>query len=44
MAVSADMARRLPAGSPLIPIPQAFHHVMADQPLALVSALRGFLA
>ena len=40
----ADMARRLPAGSPLIPIPQAFHHVMADQPLALVAALRGFLA
>ncbi|TPE59492.1 alpha/beta hydrolase [Sandaracinobacter neustonicus] len=39
-----DMARRLPAGTPLIPIPQAYHHVMADQPLALVSALRAHLA
>ena len=40
----ADMARRLPAGSPMIPIPDAYHHVMADQPLALVAALRAFLA
>ncbi len=40
----ADMASRLPAGSPLIPIPEAYHHVMADQPLALVSALRALLA
>ena len=40
----AEMAKRLPAGSPLIPIPQAYHHVMADQPLALVSALRALLA
>ena len=40
----ADMARRLPAGSPLVPIPEAYHHVMADQPLALVSALRALLA
>lgn len=39
-----DMARRLPAGSPLIPIPEACHHVMADQPLALVCALRALLA
>lgn len=39
-----EMAGRLPAGSPLIPIPQAYHHVMADQPLALVSALRALLA
>ena len=39
-----DMAARLPAGSRLIPIPEAYHHVMADQPLALVSALRGLLA
>jgi pimeloyl-ACP methyl ester carboxylesterase len=40
----ADMASRLPAGSPLIPIPEAYHHVMADQPLALVAALRAFLS
>lgn len=40
----ADMIERLPAGSPLIPIPAAYHHVMADQPLALVSALRALLA
>jgi pimeloyl-ACP methyl ester carboxylesterase len=40
----ADMAARMPAGSKLVPIPQAYHHVMADQPLALVAALRGLLA
>ncbi|MGL6042881.1 MAG: alpha/beta fold hydrolase, partial [Sandaracinobacteroides sp.] len=40
----ADMAARMPPGSPLIPIPEAHHHVMADQPLALVSALRALLA
>lgn len=40
----ADMAARMPPGSKLVPIPEAYHHVMADQPLALVSALRGLLA
>lgn len=40
----ADMAARMPAGSKLVPIPEAFHHVMADQPLALAAALRGLLA
>jgi pimeloyl-ACP methyl ester carboxylesterase len=40
----ADMAARLPAGSQLVPIPEACHHVMADQPLALVAALRALLA
>lgn len=40
----ADMAARLPPGSKLVPIPEAYHHVMADQPLALVAALRGRLA
>jgi pimeloyl-ACP methyl ester carboxylesterase len=39
----ADMAARLPPGTPLIPIPEAHHHVMADQPLALVAALRALL-
>jgi pimeloyl-ACP methyl ester carboxylesterase len=38
------MAARMPAGTPLIPIPEAYHHVMADQPLALVAALRALLA
>jgi pimeloyl-ACP methyl ester carboxylesterase len=38
------MAARMPPGSKLVPIPQAYHHVMADQPLALVAALRGLLA
>ena len=40
----ANMAARMPPGSKRIPIPQAYHHVMADQPLALVAALRGLLA
>ena len=34
----------LPAGTPLIAIPDAAHHVMIDQPLALVSALRTLFA
>ncbi len=43
-ALIADMAERLPADTPIIPIPGAYHHVMADQPLALVAALRALLA
>ncbi len=43
-ALVADMARRLPPGTPLVPLPEAGHHVMADQPLALVAALRALLA
>jgi pimeloyl-ACP methyl ester carboxylesterase len=34
----------LKAGTPVIQIPEAYHHVMADQPLALVAALRSSLA
>lgn len=34
----------LPAGSPAIAVPDAEHHVMVDQPLAFVSALRGLFA
>lgn len=30
-----------PPGSPCIMIPEAWHHIMVDQPLAFVSALRG---
>jgi pimeloyl-ACP methyl ester carboxylesterase len=33
-----------PARSPMIAIPEAEHHVMVDQPLALVAALRTLLA
>ncbi len=31
-------------GTPFVPIPQADHHVLLDQPLALVAALRALLA
>lgn len=34
----------LPANTPTIAIPDAAHHVMIDQPLALVSALRALLS
>ena len=33
-----------PEGTPKIEIPDAEHHVMIDQPLAFVAALRGLLA
>jgi pimeloyl-ACP methyl ester carboxylesterase len=42
-----DMARmksQLRPGSRVIEIPEAYHHVLADQPLALVAALRALLA
>lgn len=45
---SGRMGRRLrqmaPPGTPFIDIPEAYHHVMVDQPLALVAALRSLLA
>jgi pimeloyl-ACP methyl ester carboxylesterase len=31
-------------GSPFVAVPEANHHVMVDQPLALVAAMRGLLA
>lgn len=34
----------LPNGTPIIPIPDADHHVLVDQPLAVVATLRGLLA
>ncbi len=40
----AAMRAALPAGSPAIGIPGAEHHVMVDQPLAFVTALRGLFA
>jgi pimeloyl-ACP methyl ester carboxylesterase len=33
-----------PAQSPWIVIPDAGHHIMVDQPLALVAALRALIA
>jgi pimeloyl-ACP methyl ester carboxylesterase len=41
----AGLAPRIvPAGAPCIAIPDSEHHVMADQPLALVASLRSVLA
>ena len=40
----AYMRGLAPAGTPFIAIPDADHHVMVDQPLALVGALRALLA
>ncbi|CAN5314694.1 alpha/beta hydrolase [soil metagenome] len=42
--VVAYVAGVLPAGSPQIEIPAARHHVMVDEPLAFVGALRGLFA
>ncbi len=36
--------KAFPNGTPVIPIPEAAHHVLIDQPLALVSSLRTLLA
>ena len=30
--------------APMVEIPQAYHHVLLDQPLALIAALRAILA
>ena len=38
------MAKVVPADAPRILIPDSDHHVMIDQPLAFVAALRGLLA
>jgi pimeloyl-ACP methyl ester carboxylesterase len=40
----AGEASGLPEGAPEIQIPDSAHHVMADQPLALVAVLRALLA
>lgn len=40
----AAMRATLPSGTPAIEIPDAEHHVMIDQPLAFVSALRGLFS
>jgi pimeloyl-ACP methyl ester carboxylesterase len=41
---AAYMRRLAPAGTPTVVIPDADHHVMVDQPLAFVAALRGLLS
>ncbi len=40
----AAMRALLPPATPAVAIPDAEHHVMVDQPLAFISALRGLLA
>jgi pimeloyl-ACP methyl ester carboxylesterase len=42
-AMAAQIEALLPAGSPLIELPDAGHHPMLDQPLPLVAALRTLL-
>lgn len=46
--IDRDMIARIrtkyPSGMPWVEIPAAGHHVMVDQPLAFVAALRGLLA
>jgi len=41
---AGQVARFIPPGTPQIAIPDSEHHVMVDQPLALVAALRALLA
>ena len=38
------MYELLNRNSPLVEIPQAHHHLMLDQPLAFIAALRALLA
>ena len=45
--VGAERARRMadtvPGHAPIVELPDCHHHLMMDQPLALVTALRGML-
>lgn len=43
-AVVRSILARLPAGTAAVAVPDADHHVMVDQPLALVAALRALVA
>ncbi|HEY5070767.1 MAG TPA: alpha/beta hydrolase [Caulobacteraceae bacterium] len=43
-AASSQMANLIPPDAPSIMIPDSEHHIMVDQPLALVAALRALLA
>jgi pimeloyl-ACP methyl ester carboxylesterase len=42
--IAAFASSIAPAGSPLVEIPEAHHHVIIDQPLAFVAALRALLS
>lgn len=42
--VAGYIASRAAPGTPMVEIPDAHHHVMLDQPLAFVTAIRGLLA
>lgn len=42
--IVARQRAQAPAGTPFVEIPQAHHHLMIDQPLALVSVLRTLCA
>ncbi len=42
--IAAHMRGVYPPGTPMIAVPEAGHHIMMDQPLALVAALRAMLA
>lgn len=42
--VTAWFRQNAPAGTPMLAVPEAHHHMMLDQPLATVAALRGLLA
>ena len=42
--VTPEMAALVPGGLPVVELPEAGHHPMLDQPLALVTAIRTLLA
>jgi len=42
--MAAEMARLVPAGLPVVDLPDAGHHPMLDRPLTLVTGLRTLLA
>ena len=42
--MTEESRRRIPANVPEIVIPDSAHHIMVDQPLALVASLRTLLA
>ncbi|WP_182379265.1 alpha/beta hydrolase [Nocardioides sp. WS12] len=42
--IDAQVRERVPPGTPMVRIPQAGHHCMLDQPIALVTALRCLVA
>lgn len=43
-AVTDYVRANAPQGMPIVVVPEAHHHLMLDQPLALIAALRGLFA